>query len=192
MIRLRKGVTLLGAALLAAGCVDGDAPRAGMPATPAAEVQEAAKTAKVIVVPERTPTREADASPPEPAIVETLTANPDPGQRREAVYALADVDPRDSAATLGEALYDPDARVRESAVEAMTGIEDDTAADWLSVGLGDPEPRVRRAAVEALGQVGGENARFLLQQALGDADAGVREAAAQMLSEPEFAQGTVR
>ena len=189
---IRIGLALIGTAVLATGCVPGDAPRTRTPAMEAAKSQQPVKAARAAVVPKPAPVREVDTLPPAPVIAETLRKAPDPEQRREAVYALADVDPENSAATIGEALYDPDARVREAAVEAMTGIEDGTAADWLSLGLGDPESRVRRAAVEALGQIGGENARFLLQQALGDADAGVREAAAQMLSEPEFADSAVK
>ena len=182
----RRGLAL-GIAILVSGCVQGDAPRAGTPATGGLEAQPSSRAARVGTTPKPVPVRETDASPPAPVIAETLRKAPDPEQRREAVYALADVGADNAAATIGEALYDPDARVREAAVEAMTGLEDGTAADWLSLGLGDPEPRVRRAAVEALGQIGGDNARFLLEQALGDVDAGVREAAAQTLSEPEFA-----
>ena len=189
---IRLSLALLGTAILVSGCVQGDAPRAGTPATGGLEAQPSSKAARVELTPKPAPVRETDASPAAPVIAETLRKAPDPEQRREAVYALADVDPENSAATIGQALYDPDARVREAAVEAMTGIEDGTAADWLSLGLGDPEPRVRRAAVEALGQIGGDSARVLLRQALGDADTGVREAAAQMLSEPEFADGAVR
>ena len=184
---IRIGPALIGTAILASGCVQGDAPRAGTPATGGLEAQGSAEAARIAVAPNPAPAREADALPPAPVIAETLRENPDPEQRREAVYALADADAANAAAVIGEALYDPDARVREAAVEAMTGIDDRTAADWLSLGLGDPEPRVRRAAVEALGQVGGDTARFLLEQALGDADASVREAARQMLEEPAFA-----
>jgi HEAT repeat protein len=189
---IRFWLSLIATAMLATGCVQGDAPRAGTTATGVPEPPRSGEAARLAAAPGAAPMREADASPPAPVIAETLREDPDPEQRREAVYALADSDAKDSAATLGEALYDPDARVREAAIEAMTGIDDGTAADWLSLGLGDPEPRVRRAAVEALGQIGGETARFLLEQALGDGDAGVREAAAQMLAEPEFAESTVR
>jgi HEAT repeat protein len=188
---IRIGPALVGMAILAAGCVQGDAPRAGTPANGVADAKSPPAVARVAAS-RAAPAPEANTSPSVPMIAETLRKNPDPEQRREAVYALADTDGQSSAAVIGEALYDPDPQVREAAVEAMTGIEDGTAADWLSLGLGDPDPRVRRAAVEALGQIGGDSARFLLQQALDDADAGVRETAAQMLSEPEFADSAVR
>ena len=189
---IRFWFTLIGTAILASGCVQGDAPRAGTPTTGVAEPPRSGEAQRLATASGPAPIRETDASPPAPVIAETLREDPDPEQRREAVYALADADAKNSAATLGEALYDPDARVREAAIEAMTGIDDGKAADWLSLGLGDPEPRVRRAAVEALGQIGGDTAHFLLEQALGDVDAGVREAAAQMLAEPEFAESAVR
>lgn len=182
---IRIGLALVGTAILASGCVQGDAPRAGTPATAAPEAQRSTEAAGVRVELKPATVGEADASPPAPVIAETLREDPDPEQRREAVYALADADPANGAAVIGEALYDPDARVREAAVQAMTGIDDGTAADWLSLGLGDPEPRVRRAAVEALGQIGGETAAFLLRQAEQDVDPGVRAAAREMLEEPE-------
>jgi HEAT repeat protein len=189
---IRLSLALIGTAILASGCVQGDAPGAGTPATGSPKAQRLSETARLAMTPKPAPVREADASPPAPVIAETLREDPDPEQRREAVYAFADAGAKDPAATLGGALYDPDARVREAAIEAMTGIDDRTAADWLSLALGDPEPRVRRAAVEALGQIGGDTARFLLEQALRDVDAGVREAAGQMLAEPEFASSAVR
>jgi HEAT repeat protein len=172
------GVMLLGAAFLVAGCVDGDAPRT------------------VTAVPVARPAQQAPVAAPkmdEPAkpvseLATTVIEDPDPRQRRDAVYAIADAEVADQASVIGLALTDPDPGVRAAAVEAMTGIEDGTAADWLSIGLGDPDPKVRHSAVEALGQVGGTSARYLLEQALGDADAGVREAAAQMLAEPQFAE----
>ena len=188
---IRVGLALVGTAILASGCVQGDAPRAKTPAEGVAEVKSPPAVARVAAT-RAAPAREADTSPPAPLIAQTLRKNPDPEQRREAVYALADADGQSSAAIIGEALYDPHPHVREAAVEAMTGIEDSAAADWLSLGLGDPDPRVRRAAVEALGQIGGDSARFLLQQALEDVDAGVRQAADQMLSEPDFADSAVR
>jgi HEAT repeat protein len=120
-------------------------------------------------------------------LAETLREHEDPMARREAIYALADVEDANGATIIGQALTDPDSIVRAAAIEAMTGIRDETATDWLSVGLGDPDPRVRQSAVEALGEVGGETARFLLQQALADVDPGVRAAARQMLEEPAFA-----
>jgi HEAT repeat protein len=178
----RTGVTLLGAALLVAGCVDGDAPRtvATVPVAPAAQ---------------QAPIADSKADEPEkplPGLATTMIEDPDPRRRRESVYSIADAEGADQAAVIGQALTDPDPRVRTAAIEAMTGIEDGTAADWLSLGLGDPDPGVRRSTVEALGQVGGTSARYLLEQALGDADAGVREAAQQMLEEPEFSGRAIR
>lgn len=178
----RTGVTLLGAALLAAGCVDGDAPRtvAAVPvARPAQHSPIAAPKAD-------------EPAKPVPELATTMIEDPDPMQRRESVYSIVDAEGTDQAAVIGQALTDPDPRVRTAAIEAMTGIEDGAAADWLSIGLGDPDPGVRRTTVEALGQVGGTSARYLLEQALGDADAGVREAAKQMLEEPAFATEAVR
>jgi hypothetical protein len=177
------GVMLLGAAFLVAGCVDGDAPRSAAAVPVSSQMQQA-----------RTAVPKADVpAKPVPELAQTMNEDPDPVQRRESVYAIADAQGADQATVIGQALTDPDPGVRTAAVEAMTGIEDGTAADWLSIGLGDPDPRVRRSAVEALGQVGGASARYLLEQALGDGDAGVREAAAQMLSEPQFAgQASVR
>ena len=168
---------------LAAGCVQGDAPRSPAPNAAAPETVERTQIAQ----PEP-----AERSEPLPELATAMREDPDPKQRREAVYAIADAEGPDRAAVIGQALTDPDARVRAAAVEAMTGIEDGTAADWLSLGLGDPDPRVRRTAVEALGEIGGDSAGFLLQQALADSDAGVREAAAQMLAEPAFAERQVR
>jgi hypothetical protein len=184
----RTGVSLLGAALLVAGCGDGDAPRAATTIPAAHLAQQAPITAPKAGEP-------AHADEPAKSVAElatTMIDDPDPGQRRESVYSIADAEGADQAAVIGRALTDPDPRVRTAAIEAMTGIEDGTAADWLSIGLGDPEPGVRRSTVEALGQVGGTSARYLLEQALGDADAGVREAAQQMLEEPEFADPGVR
>jgi HEAT repeat protein len=184
----RTGVTLLGAALLVAGCVDGDAPRAAA-AVPAAHLAQQAPVAAPKAG------EPAQAEEPAQAVPELATAmidDPDPRQRRESVYSIADAEGVDQAAVIGQALTDPDPRVRTAAIEAMTGIEDGTAADWLSIGLGDPDPGVRRSTVEALGQIGGTSARYLLEQALGDADAGVREAAQQMLEEPAFAEPAVR
>ena len=162
---------------LASGCVPGDAPQSPIVNAAAPATEEPART----VQPDP---RENTQGVPELSM--TMLEHPDPDQRREAVYAIADAEGPDRAAVIGQALTDQDADVREAAVEAMTGIDDGTAADWLSMGLGDPEPQVRRAAVEALGQLGGDTARFLLEQALADADLGVREAAQQMLSEPAF------
>ena len=178
----RTGVTLLGAVLLVAGCVDGDAPRtvAAVPvARPAQHSPMAAPKAD-------------EPAEPVPELATTMIEDPDPVQRRESVYSIADAEGAEQAAAIGQALTDPDPRVRTAAIEAMTGIEDGTAADWLSIGLGDPDPGVRRTTVEALGQIGGTSARYLLEQALGDADAGVREAAKQMLEEPAFVTEAVR
>lgn len=168
------GAGLLGVALLASGCVQGDAPRARNPVT-----ASAAATMPIEAGP-----REANEHPPAmPELATTIIENPDPAERREAIYAIADAEGPDRASIIGQALTDPDAQVRAAAVEAMTGIDDGTAADWLSIGLGDPDARVRRTAVEALGDIRSPSAELLLQQALGDADAGVREAAKQMLDE---------
>ena len=178
----RTGVTLLGVTLLVAGCVDGDAPRTAATVPAARPAQQAAIATPKVDEPAKAV----------PELAATMFEDPDPVQRRESVYAIADAEGADQAAVIGQALTDPDPRVRTAAVEAMTGIEDGTAADWLSIGLGDPDPVVRRTTVEALGQVGGTSARHLLEQALGDADAGVREAAKQMLEEPAFASESVR
>jgi HEAT repeat protein len=188
MSMLRTGVTLLGAALLAAGCVDGDAPRTANTAAVALQVEQSrrANPATGAVAPADEPAKTV------PELASTMIEDPDPAQRRESVYSIADAEGTDQAAVIGQALTDPDPEVRTAAIEAMTGIDDGTAADWLSVGLGDPDPGVRRTAVEALGQIGGTSARYLLEQALGDADAGVREAAQQMLEEPQFVAGAVR
>ena len=48
---IRFWLSLIGTAILATGCVQGDAPRAGTPATGAAKAQETAKTARVIAAP---------------------------------------------------------------------------------------------------------------------------------------------
>ena len=184
---IRTGLALIGTVALASGCVQGDAPAAGSHSARVTQVKPLAVAGRAAHAPQPAPKHGTESPPPAPVIEQMLRDDPDPELRREAVYALADAGPANSAAVIGEALYDADARVRVAAIEAMTGIEDGTAADWLSLGLGDPEPRVRRAAVEALGQVGGETARFLLEQALGDADSSVRAAARQMLEEPAFA-----
>lgn len=178
----RAGVTLLGAVLLVAGCVDGDAPRTVAAVPVARPAQHSPMAAPKADEPAKTV----------PELATTMIEDPDPVQRRESVYSIADAEVTDQAAVIGQALTDPDPRVRTAAIEAMTGIEDGSAADWLSIGLGDPDPGVRRTTVEALGQVGGSSAQFLLEQALGDADAGVREAAKQMLAEPAFASEAVR
>ena len=104
---IRLSLALIGTAILASGCVQGDAPGAGTPATGSPKAQRLSDTARLAMPPKPAPVREADASPPAPVIAETLREDPDPEQRREAVYALADADAKDSAATLGEALYDP-------------------------------------------------------------------------------------
>jgi HEAT repeat protein len=181
----RASGTLLGAALLVAGCVDGDAPRAAVP------VPRPAQQTPIAALRAEEPAKPDEPAKAVPELATTMIEDPDPRQRRESVYSIADAG-GDQAAVIGQALTDPDARVRTAAIEAMTGIEDGTAADWLSIGLGDPEPSVRRSTVEALGQVGGSSARYLLQQALLDADEGVREAAQQMLEEPEFADPGIR
>ena len=154
----RTGVLLLGAALLAAGCVDGDAPRAAATAV----VESPALKAPVAVPKSDEPAK------PIPELARTMIEDPDPVQRRESVYAIADAEYADRAAVIGTALTDSNPGVRIAAVEAMTGIEDSTAADWLSIGLGDPDPAVRRTTVEALGQISGPSSRYLLEQALGD------------------------
>lgn len=177
----RTGVALLGAVLLAAGCVDGDAPRTA----PAVTVARPAELAAIAA-----PNADEPANVV-PELVATMVEDPDPVQRRESVYSIADAEGADQASVIGQALTDPDPGVRTAAIEAMTGIEDGTAADWLSIGLGDPDPSVRQSTVEALGQIGGTSARYLLEQALGDADAGVREAAKQMLEEPEFSEPAI-
>ena len=188
MIMLRRDVSLLGAVLLVAGCVDGDAPRtaAATVVEPPAQVSHRAQPALDALPAADEPARSVQE------LASTMIEDPDPEQRRESVYSIADAEGPDQAAVIGQALTDPDPKVRSAAVQAMTGVEDGTAADWLSIGLGDPDPAVRRTAVEALGQVGGTSARYLLEQALGDADAGVREAAQQMLEEPRFAAAAVR
>jgi len=173
----RTNVTLLGAALLVAGCVDGDAPRSAGASPVPRQAQQAPGGALKVDEPDKVL----------PDVARTLIEDPDPAHRRESLYAIADAEGADRAAVIGQALSDPEPGVRTAAVEAMTGIDDETAADWLSIGLGDPEPAVRRATVEALGEIGGASALYLLEQALGDVDAGVREAAQQMLEEPAFA-----
>src|SRR5688572_214544 len=124
----RTGVTLLGAVLLVAGCVDGDAPRtvAAVPvARPAQHAPIAAPKAD-------------EPAKPVPELATTMIKDPDPMQRRESVYSIADAEGTDQAAVIGQALTDPDPRVRTAAIEAMTGIEDGAAADWLSIGSAIP------------------------------------------------------
>ena len=161
---------------LTSGCFQQEAPRLAAPA-PAPTSRQQAETVS------------PSALPASKELAAALQDSPDPEDRRDAIYEIADAEGNEveSAALIGAALYDPEPDVRLSAVEALTGLRSDSAADWLSIALGDPDARVRRTAVEALGEIGGPNARFLLQQALGDVDPAVREAAQEMLAEPSGA-----
>ena len=162
---------------LASGCFQEEAPRLAAPTPAPASRQQAA----TVPPPATHGTKELAAA---------LQDAPDPDDRRDAIYEIADAegDEMESAALIGAALYDPEPDVRLSAVEALTGLRSESAADWLSVALGDPDARVRRTAVEALGEIGGPNSKFLLQQALGDVDPAVREAAQEMLDEHSRAE----
>lgn len=172
---------LLIAVLLLSGCFQAEAPRiAALAAVP----RSAQAAAPALRSDERV----------EKNLATTLQDAPDPEDRRDAIYEIADAegDEMGSAALIGAALYDPEPEVRLSAVQALTGLRNESAADWLAIALGDPDARVRRTAAEALGEIGGPNARFLLQQALGDVDPAVREAAQEMLAEPGLAQTEFR
>ena len=161
---------------LVSGCFQQEAPRLAAP-DPAPTSRQQAETVS------------PSAMPASKELAAALQDSPDPEDRRDAIYAIADAEGNEveSAALIGAALYDPEPEVRLSAVQALTGLRSESAADWLSIALGDPDARVRRTAVEALGEIGGPNSRFLLQQALGDVDPAVREAAQEMLAEPSRA-----
>jgi HEAT repeat protein len=172
-MRLAGCATFLAGLSLASGCFQQEAPRLAAP-TPAPTSRQQAATVS------------PPAMPASKALASALQDSPDPEDRRDAIYEIADAegDDMESAALIGAALYDPEPDVRLSAVQALTGLRSEAAADWLSIALGDPDARVRRTAVEALGEIGGPNAKFMLQQALGDVDPAVREAAQEMLAEP--------
>ena len=95
----------------------------------------------------------------------------------------------ESAALIGEALYDPEPDVREAAVQAMTGIAGDPPQTGYRLGSAIRSRGSGGTAVEALGEIGGENAQ--LPAAAGARrrrSRAVREAAARKCSsEPEFA-----
>ena len=167
---------LLISVLLVSGCFQQEAPRLAAPTAAPRSTQAAAAALQS--------EKRVDQD-----LATTLQVAPDPEDRSDAIYAIADAegDEVESAALIGAALYDPEPEVRLSAVQALTGLRSTSAADWLSIALGDPDARVRRSAVEALGEIGGPNSRFLLQQALGDVDPAVREAAQEMLAEPSRA-----
>lgn len=106
-----------------------------------------------------------------------------PAERREAVYALADVGGETNAATIADALRDPDDGVRLAAIDVLSTMDGEVSAGLLTGALNDADPRIRLAAVDAFGDMEGPTAAMALQQALADPDARVREAAIGLLAE---------
>ncbi len=161
---------------LASGCFQQEAPRLAAPAPAPTSRQQAA-------------TVSPSAMPASKELAAALQDSPDPEDRRDAIYEIADAEGNEveSAALIGAALYDPEpggAPVRGRGVDRPAQrVRRRLAVDCARrSGCASPQDGGRSA-----GEIGGPNSRFLLQQALGDVDPAVREAAQEMLAEPSGA-----
>ncbi len=76
----------------------------------------------------------------------------DPEVRREAEWALWQMDGHNRVEEWVEALRAPDARTRVEAVEALRALGSEAGTEELVGLLGDPEPRLRDLAREILGR----------------------------------------
>lgn len=174
----RKRAGLMTAFVLLAGCFQAEAPApAARPESRAMEKDASNPERRIMALAEQPDVQTI------PALEAIVQGGVDPAERREAVYALADVGGESNAAAIADALRDPDDGVRRAAIDVLSTMDGEVSAGLLTGALNDADPRIRLAAVDAFGDMEGPTATMALQQALADPDATIREAATELLAE---------
>jgi HEAT repeat protein/beta-lactamase regulating signal transducer with metallopeptidase domain len=119
------------------------------------------------------------------ALTRVVAEDPSADIRRQAAWALGEIEDDGAVTALLVAMQDEDVEVRRMAVWALGELEDEAAIPALVVALEDEDGEIRRHAVWALGEIESVEAVPGLGRALRDADPEIRRQAAWALGEIE-------
>jgi HEAT repeat protein len=116
-------------------------------------------------------------------LIKALSYEKDPGVRRAAAEALADLKDDQAIEPLSALLEDENDDVRQAAISALVEIGDARAVEPLSARLKDKNDDLQQAAISALVEIGDARAVEPLIATLKDTNGEVRRAAAWALGE---------